>query len=45
MSEQEIRNEIFQKVKELYIIREKEKKDFVPGESYIPYAGRVYDEK
>ena len=45
MSEEKILNEIFQKVKELYLLREKEKKDFVPGESYIPYAGRVYDEK
>ena len=45
MSEEEIRNEIFRKVKELYLLRENENKDFVPGESYIPYAGRVYDEK
>jgi len=45
MSENKIRNEIFQKVKELYILSENETKDFVPGESYIPYAGRVYDEK
>ena len=45
MSEKEIRNEIFQKVKELYLLRENEKNDFVPSESYIPYAGRVYDEK
>jgi len=43
MNEEEIRKEIFQKVKELYSLREK--KRFVPGESYIPYAGRVYDEK
>ena len=45
MSDNKIRNEIFQKVKELYLLRESEKKDFVPSESYIPYAGRVYDEK
>ena len=45
MSEEEIRNEIFGKVKELYILRENEKNDFIPGGSYIPYAGRVYDEK
>jgi len=43
MSEEKIREEIFQKVKELYSLREKEK--FIPGESYISYAGRVYDEK
>lgn len=45
MSEEKIRNEIFQKVKELYILRENQKDDFVLGQSYIPYAGRVYDEK
>ena len=45
MSEEEIRNDIFQKVKELYLLRENGMKIFVPGESYIPYAGRVYDEK
>lgn len=43
MTEVEIRKEIFQKVKKLYSLRGKEK--FVPGRSYIPYAGRVYDEK
>ncbi len=45
MSEEEIRNDIFRKVKELYLLRENGMKIFVPGESYIPYAGRVYDEK
>ena len=45
LNEELIRNEIFQKVKELYLLREKWKKNFVPGESHIPYAGRVYDEK
>ena len=45
MNENEIRKEIFQKIKELYLLRENEKNDFVPGEFYIPYAGRVYDEK
>lgn len=43
MSEGEIRKEIFEKVKELYSTTEK--KEFIPGKSYIPYAGRVYDEK
>ena len=45
MKSKSIINEIFQKINELYLIRENEKNDFVPGESYIPYAGRVYDEK
>lgn len=45
MSEEDIRNEIFRKVKELYLLRENEGNDFVPSESYIPYAGRIYDEK
>lgn len=43
MNEKEIREEIFQKVKELYSVMEK--KDFIPGKSYISYAGRVFDEK
>lgn len=38
-----IRNEILNKVKELYIARE-EKKNFIPGETKVNYAGRVYDE-
>lgn len=41
--EQNIRREIFEKVKELYQLRKK--KEFIPGKTYIPYAGRVYDEK
>lgn len=43
MNEEKIRKEIFQKVKELYSL--KEKKEFIPGKSFIPYAGRIYDEK
>lgn len=38
-----IRNEILEKVKELYKIRE-EKKSFIPGKTKVNYAGRVYDE-
>lgn len=45
MNENTLRNEIFQKVKDLYLLRKKEENNFVLGESYIPYAGRVYDEK
>ncbi len=39
-----IRAQIFEKVKELYKVRET-KKDFIPGEMPIRYAGRVFDEK
>lgn len=42
--EKQIREEIFQKVKQLYLLR-KTKEKFILGESGIPYAGRVYDEK
>ncbi|MCK4320994.1 lipopolysaccharide biosynthesis protein RfbH [candidate division WOR-3 bacterium] len=42
--EKEIRNQIFEKVKELYKIREVEER-FIPGVTPIRYAGRVYDEK
>ena len=46
MSEEEkqIREQIFEKVKELYQLREAPK-EFVPGKSQIRYAGRVFDEK
>jgi CDP-6-deoxy-D-xylo-4-hexulose-3-dehydrase len=42
-SEKELRSEIFDKVKELYLL--KNPGTFIPGASHIPYAGRVYDEK
>lgn len=45
MKEKEIIDEIFQKIRELYTLREKEKEQFVPKKSYVPYSGRVYDDK
>ncbi len=42
--EKQIREEIRAKVEELYHLRETEK-TFVPGQTKIHYAGRVYDEK
>ena len=42
MSEDLIRKEILEKVKQYY--QAADKKKFIPGVSYIPYAGRVYDE-
>ena len=45
MNEKTLRNEIFQKVKELNLLRLEEQNDFIPSNSYIPYTGRVYDEK
>lgn len=42
--EREIRNQIFEKVKELYQLREAGK-EFIPGETPIRYAGRVFDEE
>ena len=42
-TEEEIRSEIFDRVKQLYDLKKQDA--FVPGTSYIPYAGRVYDEK
>ncbi|MEN6552820.1 MAG: lipopolysaccharide biosynthesis protein RfbH [Methanobacterium sp.] len=42
-TENEIRNEIFEKIIELYNLKKEEK--FIPGETSINYAGRVYDEK
>jgi CDP-4-dehydro-6-deoxyglucose reductase, E1 len=43
MKEDKLRKEIFDRVKKLYTLRSQEK--FVPGETRINYAGRVYDEK
>ena len=43
-TEGEIRQEIFEKVIELYQLR-KSQESITPGESRLNYAGRVYDEK
>jgi CDP-4-dehydro-6-deoxyglucose reductase, E1 len=41
--EQQLRSEIFKKVKQLYDLKTRD--TFLPGSSHIPYAGRVHDEK
>jgi len=43
-TEKKIRREIFDKVKELYALRKNQEK-FIPGETRVNYAGRIYDEK
>lgn len=43
-TEKEIREEIFQRVSEIYALRKSQEK-FIPGETRINYAGRIYDEK
>lgn len=43
MGEDKLRNEIVEKVKQYY--RQKKETQFVPGQSMINYAGRVYDEE
>jgi len=40
-----IRKEILNKVKEFYKVQKKKEKKFIPGQSYVNYSGRVYDEK
>lgn len=41
-----LRQEILEKVKELYKLEHEEKnKVFIPGESRVPFAGRIYDEE
>lgn len=41
-----LREEILEKVKELYKLEHEEKnKKFIAGESKIPFAGRIYDEE
>ena len=42
--ENRVKQEIFEKIKELFSLKKSNEK-FIPGESRIPYAGRVYDEK
>jgi CDP-4-dehydro-6-deoxyglucose reductase, E1 len=42
-SENEIRSEIFEKIRQLHNLRSKD--TFIPGTSQINYAGRVFDEK
>jgi CDP-6-deoxy-D-xylo-4-hexulose-3-dehydrase len=44
MKNRDLKKEIFNLVAEYYTEKHKPK-PFIPGESYIPYAGRVYDEK
>ena len=44
LKESEIRELIFEQVRELYKLRKNSEK-FVVGESKVPYAGRIYDEK
>lgn len=43
-SEQEICSQILKDVKELYEVR-KRNNEFIPGETKVNYAGRVFDEK
>ncbi|MFA4849425.1 MAG: lipopolysaccharide biosynthesis protein RfbH [Methanoregula sp.] len=42
-TEEGLRSEIFNKIKQLHTLKKQDV--FIPGTSYIPYAGRVYDEK
>jgi CDP-4-dehydro-6-deoxyglucose reductase, E1 len=42
-TEEEIRSEIFEHVKEFYALKCQEQ--FIPGSTHIPYARRVYNEK
>ena len=44
MKKQDLKKEIFDLVAKYYIEKHKAK-TFVPGETYIPYAGRIYNEK
>jgi CDP-6-deoxy-D-xylo-4-hexulose-3-dehydrase len=45
MPETKLRKEIADKVKELYLLQQKNKEPFIPGKTYINYSGRVYDEQ
>jgi len=41
----EIRQEIFSKIRDLQNLRKQTEQAFIPGTSPIPYAGRVFDER
>lgn len=40
-----LKNEILEKVKEFYEVKFKEKKEFIPQETYINYGGRYFDDE
>lgn len=40
-----LKQEILEKTKELYKLKFGEKKEFTPGETYVNYGGRYFDEK
>lgn len=42
---EELRNEILEKVKEFYRLEHASDNKFIPGETILTFAGRVYDEK
>jgi CDP-4-dehydro-6-deoxyglucose reductase, E1 len=41
----DIRQDIFLKIRDLHNLRKQAERTFIPGTSPIPYAGRVFDEK
>ena len=45
MNEEQIRQEIFSKIRDLHNLRKQTGQTFIPGTAPIPYAGRVFDEK
>lgn len=40
-----LRQKILELVKEYYFSEKKNKKEFVPGKTWIPYAGRIFDDE
>lgn len=42
---EKLKQEILEKTKELYKLKFEEKKEFAPGETYVNYGGRFFDEK
>lgn len=44
VSEESLKQEIFQKISELFALR-KENKKFIPGKTWIQYAGGIFDDK
>lgn len=43
--EEKLRKEISKKIKQIFNFRKKNKKPFVPGKTWIQYAGSIFDDK
>jgi len=45
ITEEQLRQDISQKIEQIFETRRKNKKKFIPGKTWVQYAGSVMDEK